>query len=348
MISWSGFRAAIIIRSMEFQLHTTFPANLEKDWNALLTESVTHVPFLRYEYLHNWWQTRGGGEWDHHATLAIITAYEADRLAGIAPLFRSTYNGKNTLLFLGSIEISDYLDFIVRLKDHPAFLKGLLSFLQDEQQLELFNFLNSSPTIKQLQEIANEAGWQFSLETTNHAPQVILPGDWEEYLASLDKKQRHEVRRKIRRLEGAEVPTRWYFVDDAETLSDEIDQFLGLMAQDPEKEAFLTEEMVTTMAGSMEQAFKHGYLQLAFLEIDGQKAAAYYNFDYDNKLWIYNSGLDRQFMSYSPGWVLLGYLLRWANENGRKSFDFMRGDEDYKYKFGAEDRIVQHVTLVKQ
>lgn len=333
---------------MEFQLHTTFPADLEKDWNALLAESVTHVPFLRYEYLHNWWQTRGGGEWDQHATLMIVTAHDADRLVGIAPLFRATYNSKSSLLFLGSIEISDYLDFIVRANDLPAFIPGLLNFLSGEDKLELFNFLGSSPSIKQLQESATAAGWHFSQETTNHAPIINLPGDWEAYLASLDKKQRHEVRRKIRRLEGAEVPTRWYFVENEETLQEAIDQFLRLMAQDPEKEAFLTEEMVTAMTGSIEQAFKHGYLQLAFLEIDGQKAAAYYNFDYDNQLWIYNSGIDRQFMSYSPGWVLLGYLLHWANENGRKSFDFMRGDEDYKYKFGAEDRFVQHVTLIKQ
>ncbi len=333
---------------MDFKLHTSFPADLEKDWNALLTESVTHVPFLRFEYLQNWWQTRGGGEWDPNATLAIITAHEADHLVGIAPLFRASYKGEYSFLFLGSIEISDYLDFIVRPDDLVTFVDGLLTFLSGEEKLELFNFLGSSPSIRQLQEASTAAGWHFSQETTNHAPIIHLPGDWEEYLASLDKKQRHEIRRKIRRLEEAEVPSRWYFVEDEEALPDAIDQFLRLMAQDPEKEIFLTEEMVTAMTGSIKHAFANGYLQLAFLEIDGQKAATYYNFDYDNQLWIYNSGLDRQFMSYSPGWVLLGYLLRWANENGRRSFDFMRGDEDYKYKFGAEDRFVQHVTLVKK
>lgn len=331
---------------MEFKLHTTFPATLEEEWNALLAESITHVPFLRYEYLHNWWQTRGGGEWDESAELVIVTAHEGERLVGIAPLFRTTYDKVDTLLFLGSIEISDYLDFIVRETDLPSFANGLLKFLANEHtRLELFNLLEGSPSIKQLQEASADAGWQFAIESTNHAPIISLPDDWEEYLANLDKKQRHEIRRKMRRMEGAEVPTRWYIVSDGETLNDEIDHFLGLMAQDPEKEAFLTEEMVTTMSGTIQKAFDHGYLQLAFLEIDGQKAATYLNFDYDNQLWIYNSGMDRQFISYSPGWVLLGYLLRWANENGIAKFDFMRGDEDYKYKFGAADRFVQHVTL---
>jgi CelD/BcsL family acetyltransferase involved in cellulose biosynthesis len=50
-------------------------------------------------------------------------------------------------------------------------------------------------------------------------------------------------------------------------------------------------------------------------------------------------------LDYSPGWVLLGYLLRWANENHYKEFDFMRGDEEYKYRFGAVDRYVMRAVV---
>jgi len=45
-------------------------------------------------------------------------------------------------------------------------------------------------------------------------------------------------------------------------------------------------------------------------------------------------------MEFSPGWVLLGSLLQWANERHVAEFDFMRGDEEYKYRFGAVDRFV--------
>lgn len=71
---------------MRWTLHTEFPAHLKDAWNALLDEAITNVPFLRYEYLEAWWETRGGGEWPQ-AQLAIITAHEGDRLVGIAPLF---------------------------------------------------------------------------------------------------------------------------------------------------------------------------------------------------------------------------------------------------------------------
>ena len=82
-----------------------------------------------------------------------------------------------------------------------------------------------------------------------------------------------------------------------------------------------------------------------FLKIGGEFAAGYFNADYLNRIWVYNSGLDRRFMEYSPGWVLLGHLLQWANENKREELDFMRGDEEYKYRFGAVDRHIIRVTL---
>ena len=75
-----------------------------------------------------------------------------------------------------------------------------------------------------------------------------------------------------------------------------------------------------------------------------EKAAAYLNFDYAGHIWVYNSGLNFEMREVSPGWVLLGYLLQWANQNQRGHFDFMRGDEEYKYRFGAIDR---HIVRVK-
>ena len=92
-------------------------------------------------------------------------------------------------------------------------------------------------------------------------------------------------------------------------------------------------------------AFDEACLQLVFLKIGGEFAAGYLNADYLNRIWVYNSGLDRRFMEYSPGWVLLGHLLQWANENKRDELDFMRGDEEYKYRFGAVDRHIMRVTL---
>jgi len=338
---------------MNFIVHTEFPAQLKTAWNDLLNESICNVPFLRFEYLEQWWQTRGGGEWSADAKLTLITAHQDGNLVGIAPLFHTNHQGQPSLLFLGSIEISDFLSVVVLPRDLEAFCSALLEFLATNDQiptwqvLDLYNNLEASGLAIALENEAVRRGWAFQNEQTDHSPLIQLPGDWEVYLASLDKKQRHEIRRKMRRLQEAEVPSRWYLVEDPTTLEMEIEAFIALMAHDPQKQAFLTEPMKEAMAKTIRTAFQEGHLHLSFLEIDGKKAATYLNFDYLNSLWVYNSGMDPEFYSYSAGWVLLGYLLQWANEIKRSAFDFMRGNEDYKYRFGATDRFVTRIRITR-
>jgi len=337
---------------MNLKPHNTFPTpDFSPAWNALLAESITNVPFLRYEYLSTWWQTRGGGEWPQDSTLSIVTAQDGDQLTGIAPLFHTTSrDGIPTYMLLGSIEISDYLDLIVRPADLERFVSQLFDWLgsnapQPWEALDWYNLAESSPSLPVLKAEAEKRGWTFAQKIYEPTPTIPLPGDYEQYLAGIDKKQRHEIRRKVRRAEESERNVRWYIVDDENTLDAEIDGFLHLMSQDPAKDAFLTDVMRSQMKQSVHAAFRAGWLQLSFLEVDGEKACGYLNFDYNNRIWVYNSGLDRRFMDLSVGWVLLGYLLQWANENKRSEFDFMRGDEDYKYKFGGEDRHVLRVKI---
>jgi CelD/BcsL family acetyltransferase involved in cellulose biosynthesis len=334
---------------MNFTLHKTFSELDSTEWNNLLSESVSDVPFLRYEYLSAWWETRGGGEWEG-GELALASAREDDRLIGIAPLFTAEHQGKQTLLLLGSIEISDYLDLIVRADDLSRFISGLLDFLASDSipawsSIDWYNLPDDSPTIAALEAESAKRGWNFKSEPFRPSLYVPLPGDFEEYLMNIDKKQRHEIRRKIRRAEGDEREVRWYIVEDEDQLDAEIDALLALMANDHHKEDFLTEVMRAQMRTSVHAAFQSGWLQLAFLEVDGKKAAGYLNFDYGDRIWVYNSGLDFDYGDLSPGWVLLGYLLQWANEHGRDEFDFMRGDERYKYKFGGVKRDVMRVRI---
>jgi CelD/BcsL family acetyltransferase involved in cellulose biosynthesis len=337
-------RLQVIRTSAEFD-------QLADEWNDLLAFSASHVPFLRHEYLTTWWKTLGGGEWPHGELYIVTARREGGRLCGIAPLF-FTHNreGEPALMLLGSIEISDYLDLMVCPEALDEFLEALLHHLASPaapawESLDWYNLVDSSPTLPALEAAARRRGWRFEAIPMQHCPYIPLPGDWEAYLAGIDKKQRHEIRRKMRRLESSNAPARWYIVDDEASLGAEIESFLDLMAQDEEKKAFLTDVMRSQMRQAVQAAFRAGWLQLAFIEVGGEKAAGYLNFDYDGRIWVYNSGIDPRFRELSPGWVLLGYLLQWANEHGRKSFDFMRGDEDYKYRFGAIDRRVVRAVV---
>ena len=326
---------------------------LEEEWNALLVRSANSVPFLRYEYQSAWWQTLGGGEWPQGELLIVTGRQDDGQLFGIAPLFfTKNREGNPALMFIGSIEISDYLDVIAPVGQLKLFLEGVLDCLThtnvpEWEVIDLYNLIDTSPTLPLLQEIAGKRGLSYTQDTLQHCPYIPLPGDWEAYLAGIDKKQRHEIRRKLRRSEEHELLVRWLIAENGDGLEGEIDEFLGLMAFDPEKQAFFerNEKMRRQMFLTAQAAAKAGWLQLAFIEVGGKKAAGYMNFDFGNQIWVYNSGFNPQYRELSLGWVLLARLLQWANENKRAAFDFMRGDEEYKYRFGAVDRRVVRAVL---
>ncbi len=334
---------------MEYTSHKDFSEIPAAAWNELVESGISDTPFARHEMLSEWWKTLGGGEWQD-ARLVLISASENGRLVGIAPLFQAQHDGRSALLLVGSIEVSDYLDLIVRPDDLPRFLSGLLDFIDQPGPcaglpLDWYNLPDSSPTLAALKAEAAKRGWQYHEEIYRPTPHISLEGGFEAYLARIDKKQRHEIRRKMRRAAESPTPPRFYLVDGASALDAEIESFFELMSHDPNKAAFLKPAMRTHVASVIRTAFDHGYLWLAFLSVNGTKAAAALNFDYRNKLWGYNSGVNRDFMELSPGWVLLTHEIQWAGEHGRYEFDFMRGDEDYKYRFGGVNRHVMRVVV---
>ena len=155
---------------MEYTLHKDFSEINTQEWNDLVQGSVSDNPFLRYEYQRVWWEQRGGGEWAK-AELVLVSAREDEKLIGIAPLFISEYDGQSALLLIGSIEISDYLDLIVRMDDHAHFVSGLLDFLASDEVragsslpvnwsgLDWYNLPDSSPTLAALKAESTQRGW---------------------------------------------------------------------------------------------------------------------------------------------------------------------------------------------
>ncbi|MGE5071946.1 MAG: GNAT family N-acetyltransferase [Anaerolineae bacterium] len=333
---------------MEYTLHKDFSEIPAAAWNELAKVGISDTPFARHEVLSEWWTTRGGGEWNQ-AELILVSASEDGKLVGIAPLFKAQHDGRDALLLVGSIEVSDYLDLIVRQEDLKRFLTGLVDFLASRGcaglPFDWYNIPDESPTLTALKAEAEQRGWTYHDEVYRPTPRISLEGGFDAYLARLDKKQRHEIRRKLRRAEMSPQPVQFYLVEERNTLDSEIEAFLELMSHDPNKAEFLKPAMRQHVGALMRVAFDSGFLWLAFLTINGHKAAAAMNFDYKNKLWGYNSGVNREFMELSPGWVLLTHQIRWACEHGRSEFDFMRGDEDYKYRFGGVNKHVMRVVV---
>ena len=318
------------------------------EWNTLLKHSAADTLFLTIEFQRTWWHHLGEGE------LRIIAVREGARLVGIAPLFVNTGpQGERALSFVGCEEVADYLDFIVEQGREEAVLALFLDYLQDGGSadwdlLDLCNIRQDSTSLAMLPGMAGERGWVASTSRDDVCPVVELPGTWEEYLLQLSGKQRREIRRKLRRA-NAEYSHEWYIVGPEHDLEMEIEEFLGLMAAStPDKAAFLTPQMRGFFHELARTTQEAGWLQLAFLEIEGKKAAAFLNFVYNNQLLVYNSGLDwERFPRFGAGVVLTAYCFRHAIEQGWELLDFLQGDERYKYEFGGQDVEVRRLLIRK-
>lgn len=326
---------------------------LSDEWNNLLDQAVTDVPFLRHEYLSSWWSTLGGGEW-HAGELWIgVGRDDLGELYGLAPLFLTqTREGKKGLMFLGSIEISDYLDLIVSSGNAESFAEGLIAALEVEgpevwQVLDLYNIPEDSPSLTALEGSAERRGWDIQRERLQPCPVIVFDGTWEDYLAKLVKKQRHELRRKMRRAAQYPGGVKWRIIRLEEDIETATDGLMKMMATDPRKLEFLTPKMCSQFRRSIRAAHENGWLHLSFLEVGGKQAAAYLSFDYGGQLWLYNSGINPDYQSLSPGLVLLGHLIRWAINQGRREFNFLRGDEAYKYRMGGIDRYINRLTITR-
>lgn len=323
---------------------------LKTEWDELLKNSICRYPFLEFWYSQNWWQTLGGGEWPaENSELKIITARENDQLIGIAPLFSSFKDGSPMALrFIGQVEITDYLDFIALPSSLEAFLSGMLDFIDtksefETKRLELVNFRDDSPSTTLFEELCRQKGRSVNSEVLQPAPTIFLPSTWDDYLQGLSKKQRHEVRRKERNLER-DFEAELIFSNECCDLDVEIVNFIAMMANEEEKQKFLTPLMEKSMIEMAKAAQKASCLSLASLYLNGEQAAAYLNFIRDDRIWVYNTGWNPKFSNASPGWALLTKLIQWGIENGMKEVDLMRGDEDYKYRFGASDRQVLQIV----
>lgn len=326
-------------------------AAIAKDWNALLENSHVRVPFLTFEFQRAWWDHLGGGEWKDAELNILVGRSPEGQILGIAPLFRTKNSaGERVLHFVGTHEIADFLDFIVRPRDHAAFLQAVLEILSADpswRSLDLYNVLDTSLTTEVLSLLTVERSLDFKVETLQPSPYIPVPTTFDNYIASLDSKQAHELRRKLRRAARNPETISIEIVDDKDQLSGALQDFFALMCQEADKNRFLAPPMRTQMEAIAVAAFDGGWLQLFFLKAGNKRIAGYMNFDFDNCIWAYNAGFNNEYAALSPGWLIMGEMMRWSIEHGRKIFDFMRGDEEYKYRFGGTDRFVQRVTITR-
>jgi len=312
----------------------------EPRWNGLLDRSRLPSPFLTWQ-----WQTEWSRAFAADRSRQILTATDADGgLAGVLPLYEDQ-PGRQRII--GGIDVSDYLDLIAVARREEEVWQALLEHRAGQPgEWDLHGIRAASATATVVAALAPAHGLRVTVERQDRCPVLALPKTWDEYLARLSGKDRHELRRKMRKLErelpGATVRSLGERAGWDEAMTD----FLTLhRLSKVGKARFMDERMERFFRAATVVLAEKGWARLWFLDHEGASVAAFICLEYAGRVGLYNSGFDPARAQLAPGIVLLAHVIRDAIERSIPVFDFLRGEEPYKYGFGPSPEDVLNIRI---
>ena len=314
------------------------------EWENLLIESDFPHPFASFTFYNSWVETFV----DDLTQIKMLFFYNENNLVGLAPIFVD--HDKKSVSILGDKDLFDYRDiiyisecaeeiyieFLSYLKLQPWF-QGYTIFMQSiPESSELFNLVNTD-------KLNNFADVEIKEEDVT--PIYDVNGVWDDYLLALKKKQRHEIRRKLRKFESQDF--QFKLIRNNDVLSEFLSDFYELFINSREdKKEFLTDERKTFF----------NKMLFAFAEKNELKILSYYDgnilisacivIEYANIYFLYNSAYSLDYNSYSVGLVSKIIALKQSIENNNHAFNFLRGNERYKYELGGEDIKLHEIKLL--
>jgi CelD/BcsL family acetyltransferase involved in cellulose biosynthesis len=157
----------------------------------------------------------------------------------------------------------------------------------------------------------------------------------------LKRKERHEFKRKLRRLESET-----YQIVVSQNPNLDIDEFIRLhKASTGDKDRFMTKKMEGFFKQIVRVLSPKGLIDLLFMQIDGKNVSSIISFVWQNEYWLYNSGFDRDYTNLAVGFLLKALSVKYAIAKGYKRYNFLRGNERYKYDLGAKDERLYKMKI---
>jgi CelD/BcsL family acetyltransferase involved in cellulose biosynthesis len=348
-------------------------------WDRLAALNPWATPFSGWAFQRAWWDAYGDNA--HEETLLVC----ADGSAGTEPMaivplmhrhevepgdeltHTTMRHGAGseltpvepgaTAVFFGASYHADYATILGAPSDFPAVASALVDHLAETggrrrwDVVDLRRLRCGDPAADALaaaiggREIAE--GWTLNVEREDVCPVIHLAAGatMDTYLATLTRKERHEVRRKVRRAQTAgEV----LLEDSVDPLAD-LDAFADLH----QKRWGIDGLFPDTPGGAQSRVFFRRLFELAgadgphltFLTVGGRRIAAGVHFETADGYLYYNAGVDPDARDLSPGVVMVYRFMERALAAGKRRVDFLRGNEPYKYQWGAEDEPIQRILV---
>ncbi|MBI4296522.1 MAG: GNAT family N-acetyltransferase [Chloroflexi bacterium] len=277
--------------------------------------------------------------------LYLPAVRENGEIIGIAPLM---VNG-DIASIIGSPNVCDYLDFVTTSGKEPSFFAVLIENLKQRgiTRLNLDPVRPDSAAMTHLVKMAREkSSCQVAYQQDDVTLELELPDTWDGYLEILSVTQRHEIRRKLRKLEKAGNVS-YRIIGESGDIPGTMDRFLKFFVESKkEKSEFMTDHMrdfFISLATTMAEA---GLMRFGVLELDTQPVAMVMCFDYNNNVYLYNSGYDPRYTYLSVGLLSKVLYIKDCIEKHKQKFDFLKGDETYKYQLGGKEVPIYSCQIV--
>ena len=349
-------------------------------WDALASRNPWATPFSAWAFQRAWWDAYSANA--HEETLVVLAT---DGAAGVDPvaivplMHRHEVEDSDALthtkmrhgadveltpvpptakaVFFGASYHADYATILAAPSDMPAVSAVVAAYLASPHGkpwdvVDLRRLRCGDPAGDELAAamgaLEMTQGWTLNVEREDVCPVVTLPegADIDGYLATLGKKERHEIRRKVRR---AQAVGEIRLDDSPDPLAD-----LELFADFHQRKWGDDGLFPPTLGGEQSRVFFRqlfelfglsGPLRLTFLLVGQRRIAAGIHFETANEVLYYNAGVDPDARDLSPGVLLVYAYVARALANGTKRMDFLRGDEPYKYQWGAVDEPIQRLLV---
>ena len=298
-------------------LRTERLSALEKVWSDIFKRTFEPTPFSSYE----WFAALSKNLLRSDPEITVFT--DDGQVRAILPAMIDD----GAIRSLGDQRVTDLFDMVCEPGDEKSVCAAIAGAAQNQGlRIDLFPLDSRSRLAVHLAEMLHDV----AVKDGDTCPLLELPGSWDGFLGKLGSKDRHELRRKMKRVNAAALE---------KVKTDEIHDLYRLMGLSNEnKEKFMTPDIVAFFDDLVRLFNRREWLRARKLVLDGRTAAMMLAFTLGERIYLYNMGYDPAFRSLSPGIVAVALDIRSAISEGCRYYDFLRGDEDYKYRLGAIPR----------
>jgi CelD/BcsL family acetyltransferase involved in cellulose biosynthesis len=322
--------AEITWRNIE---HAAELAALEPQWWALWRRCPAATPFQSPAWLLPWWDAFAPGE------LATLAGFDGTRLVALAPLYRETDPRGRRLLPLG-ISLSDFQDILVQGGDEEAICAALAGRLSDSAMAwDSLIFTELRADAQALRLRAPPKCESFA-ERSSACPVLMLPETIDALPAALPKRTRRSLQ-GARNRAARRGPVEILAATETSVLAmfDKLTWLHGKRWQERGEPGLLADAHVQQFhRAALPKLSRAGLLRMWELRIGGETAGVYYGFHHRARVYYYLMGFDPTYEFESPGALLIAHAIERAVREGAREFHFLRGQEAYKYRWGAQDR----------